>query len=109
MKSMQLTESERRQSQRFVHQASIMHETGDNGIFHKAQLVNYSSGGCCFETGVVHHPGDIVHIDFEDSPYTDSSAASEGHRAQVVWCQKILHRNQSLHYGVGVKYDESFN
>ena len=109
MESQGLFSSERRLNKRVRHQAAIMHETGNNGVFHMGQLVNYSSGGCCFETGVIHRPGDVVYIDFEKSPYAGGPAVTEGHRAEVVWCRKIKTRSASGRYGVGVKYDESFH
>ena len=92
---------ERRRSARNKYEVAFQYENGNNGIFYRAKMLNYSPEGMYFETAIIHRPGDEIYIDLDFSPYADTL---EGHRAEVRWCKKIEGHDLRGHYGVGVKY-----
>ena len=97
-------EHERRRSARNKFEVAFQYENGSNGIFYPAKMLNYSREGMYFETAIIHRPGDEIYIDLDFSPYADTL---EGHRAEVMWCEKIDGPNPKGSYGVGVKYLET--
>jgi hypothetical protein len=69
-----------------------------------AKILNYSPEGMYFETAIIYRPGDEIYIDLDFSPYADTV---EGHRAEVMGCNKIDGNNPHGYCGVGVKYLET--
>ena len=107
MKSNLASAIDRRSSARFNHEAPIMHENHNNGIFYLAKMYNYSNDGMYFETILNHYPGEEIFIDFDNLPHTSRTDVLEGFRAQVVWCKKVAGKKNTKKYGVGVKFFES--
>ena len=97
---------DRRASVRFNHEAPIMHENHNNGIFYPAKMYNYGNGGMYFETDLIHRPGEEIFIDFDNLPHFSKTDVLEGFRAAVVWCKKVGETEMVKKYGVGVKFYE---
>jgi hypothetical protein len=94
---------EKRGSERFKLDRPIVYAYLNSDKFFKADILNYSSGGVCFQSNHPIKAKEGIYIMTDDSPIDDlSSEFYEGCFAEVIWCKKF-----SGFYKIGAKYAEA--
>jgi hypothetical protein len=73
--------------------------------FIDAKMCNSSEGGMYFESDHTIPAGSEIWIRRSDySPHVHGIEASDGYRAEVMWCRKIYKEDGESSYGVGVRF-----
>lgn len=73
--------------------------------FIDAKMCNSSEGGMYFESDHNIPPGSEIWIRRSDySPQVHGIEASDGYRAEVMWCRRIYKEDGASCYGLGVRF-----
>ena len=93
---------DKRESERFSCEASVIIEAEDNGNRYDGRMYNYSRGGMYFESDVSLRPETEINIMVESN---DNLPFKSPCRAKVKWCEEIQGAVVLYNFGVGVQYD----
>lgn len=101
--------TEKRKNERSDRQAQVKYSYPDNENFLRVEMINFSRGGMCFESGYEVGTGARIRIKKLASPAEEGSPKeNDGCLAEVKWCKPISGKD-AFFYRVGVEYVEPVN
>ncbi len=97
-------DSEKRTSERYDHEASIIYAYHNSDKFFHAKMCNFCKGGMCFHADAAIKPGSDIYVMMEElAPDSIGAEIYDGYLAEVRWCQ-LLPDSVGTRYKIGVKY-----
>lgn len=90
-----------RKNKRYRHNATVILEDADSGVWNYAQAKDFSTDGMLLESEVGFKPGTKIKVRIDTQPF---KSAPKTYTTVVRWCKELTDEDSIPTYGIGVKF-----